>query len=168
MSITFPIPPIKFSPFHAILKDGIDRLPELIPFEEFTFVVKGECFKTTLSEAVLLSPLISERLKTDPMNREFKFENDELEMKQFCDFLQFIHNREECKFSSEDRKTFLLVCKLLGNEYLTLIFLPSISQFSELPGNVASQEINFCEMNIEKCAAKFSSYSKEELENLPK
>jgi hypothetical protein len=47
MSITSPNPAINFSSFHAILRDGIDRLLELVPNEEFTFIVKGEELKIT-------------------------------------------------------------------------------------------------------------------------
>jgi hypothetical protein len=54
MSVTSPNPTIKFSPFHAILQDGIHRLLEVIPNEEFTFIVKGEELKITLFEAVLI------------------------------------------------------------------------------------------------------------------
>jgi hypothetical protein len=69
MSVTSPNPPDIFSPFHAILQDGIDRLLELVPTERFTFIMKGYYLKTTWSEAVLISPIIAERLKTDPTNR---------------------------------------------------------------------------------------------------
>jgi hypothetical protein len=60
--------PLKLSPFHAVLHDGIDRLFELLQPENFTFVVKGETLKSTLAEAVLISPTICEGLKSDPTN----------------------------------------------------------------------------------------------------
>jgi hypothetical protein len=69
MTITDSDVPLKFSPFHAVLHHGIDRVFELVQPEDFTFVVKGERFKSTLMEAVLISPIISERQKSDPMNR---------------------------------------------------------------------------------------------------
>jgi hypothetical protein len=80
MSITSPNSTIKFSPFHAILQDGIDRLIDFIPNEEFTFIVKGKELKITLFEAVLMFPIISKLLKTDPRNHEFELENENNEM----------------------------------------------------------------------------------------
>jgi hypothetical protein len=175
MSIRSPNPTIKFSPFHAILQDGIDRLLELIPNEEFTFIVKGEEWKITLFEAVLISPIISERLKTDPLNHFFNAENDELEMKQFSSFVDFIRNREENTFSREDEIAILSICKLLGNENLFLLILGSFhcevssKSFSFKECEYESSKMkNMYELSIEDCASKFSSYSIDELRNVPK
>jgi hypothetical protein len=128
MSITFPNSPYMFSPFYAILQDEIDRLFELLPCEEFTFIVKGESLKTTLSEAILISPMISERLKTDPTNREFEIEieNDEVEMKQFSNFVELIRDREQYVFRRENELIFLSICKLIGNEQLSVLILGSV------------------------------------------
>jgi hypothetical protein len=175
MSITSPNSSVKFSPFHAILQDGIDRLLELIPNEEFTFVVNGERLKTTLSEAVLISPIISERLKTDPTTREFDFGNDEIEMKQLSVFVDFIRNRNECIFSKEDEIGILSICKLIGNEKFSLFVLGSVhcdvsstSLSSKVCKSESSEVINISETSIEDCASKFSLYSRDELRNLPK
>jgi hypothetical protein len=126
MSIASSTSNIKFAPFHAILQDGIDRLLELLPNEEFTFIVNGEHLKTTLSEAVLISPIISECLKTDPMNRECNFGSDKIEMKQLSIFVDFIRNRNEWNFSTDDEISILSVCKLIGNERLSLFILESV------------------------------------------
>jgi hypothetical protein len=177
MSITSPNATIKFSPFHAILQDGIDRLLELIPNEEFTFIVKGEELKITLFGAVLISPILSERLKTDPPNHEFNLESDEIKMKQFSSFVDFIRNREEFNFSREDEIVILSICKLLGNEKLSLLILGcfpsgiSIKSFSsnECESESESSEMqNICKISIEDCASKFNSYSTAELENISK
>jgi hypothetical protein len=146
--------PVKFSPFHTVLQDGIDRLLEIVDPEEFEFIVNEEHLKSTLAEAVLISPIISERLKADPANHVFHFPTTVIESKQFSAFLDLIRNREEWKLSSENQAAFLSICNFLGNECLSLIFLQSISQTSE--------------MNIEDCAAAFSSYSVNELRNLSK
>jgi hypothetical protein len=181
MSITSSNPPVKFSPFHAILQDGIDRLLELLLCEEFTFIVKGKYLKTTLSEAVLISPIISERLKADPMNREFDFGSDELEfeMKEFSSFLDLVRNRDEGIFSREDEMKILSMSKLIGNEKLSLLVLGSVhcDVSSKISPNSlsscdceseSSKVISKAEMNIEKCTSQFSSYSVDELRNLPK
>jgi hypothetical protein len=177
MSITSPNPTIKFSPFHAVLQDGIDRLLELIPNEEFTFIVKGEELKITLFEAVLISPIISERLKTDPLNHFFNIESDELEMKQFSSFVDFILNREKFNYSRENEIIILSICKLLGNEILFLLILGSFhcevsSQlFSSKECECESKSSrmpNISELSIEDCALKFNLYSINELRHFPK
>jgi hypothetical protein len=174
MSITSLNQSVKFSPFHAILQDGIDRLLELLPNEEFTFIVNGEQLKTTLSEAVLISPIISERLKTDPMNREFYIESDEIEieMKQFSVFIDIIRNRNEWIFSTEDGIAILSICKLIGNDQLSLFVLGSVHcdiSSKSLSLNVCKSEVmNISEKSVEDCASKFNSYSTEELRNIPK
>jgi hypothetical protein len=86
-------PTIKLPPFHAILQEGFDRLLKLVPKEEFTFIVKGEELKITLFEAVLISPINSERLKIDLINRFFNAESDEIETKHLSTLLNFIRNR---------------------------------------------------------------------------
>jgi hypothetical protein len=177
MSITFPNPTVKFSPFHTILQDGIGRLRELIANEEFTFIMKGEEFKITFFEAVLISPIISERLKTDPENHEFHIESDETEMKQFSTFVDFIRNREEFNLSREEKIVILSICKLLGNDKLSLLILGSfhcgvsMKSFSSNEGQCESESSemqNLCEMSVEDCASKFNSYSTAELRNISK
>jgi hypothetical protein len=150
------------------LKDGIDRLLELVPCEEFTFIVKGESLKTTLSEAVLISPIPCERLKTDPMNREFCFGSDSIEKKQFSVFLNLIRNREESHFSRENEKRFLPICKLLGNDQLSLIILGSTSTSLGVSESSASGMITISRQNFESCASQFSSYSVDNLRHLSK
>jgi hypothetical protein len=175
MSITSPNPTIKFSSFHAILQDGFDRLLELIPSDEFTFIVKGEELKITLFEAVLISPIISERLKTDPTNHVFHIESDEIEMKQFSAFVNFIRDREQFKLSEKDEIVILSICKLLGNDKLSILILgtfhcavPLKSLSSNNCESESSEMLNIYEMSVEDCASKFSLYSKDELEHLPK
>jgi hypothetical protein len=89
---------------------------ELIQPEDFTFIVKDERFKSTLAEAILISPIISERLKSDPTNREFCFPTDELEPKQFSIFLDFIRCRDSVKFSRKLESDSLSIWKMVGNE----------------------------------------------------
>jgi hypothetical protein len=175
MSITSPNPTVKFSPFHAILQDGIDRLLVLVPNEEFTFIVKGEELKIALFEAVLISPIILERFKIDPTNHFFHVESDEIEMKQFSSFVDFIRDREDFKLSREDEIVILSICKLLGNDKLSLLILEcfhfgiSMKSFSSNNCESESSEMqNICEMNIEDCASKFNSYSTAELRNISK
>jgi hypothetical protein len=123
MAITDSDAPLEFSSFHALLHNGIDRLFELIQHEDFTFVVKDQRFKSTLAEAIIISPIISERLKSDPTNREFCFLTDELEPKQFSIFPDFIPCRDSIKFSGKLESDSLSIWKMLGNESFSLTFL---------------------------------------------
>jgi hypothetical protein len=109
--------------------------------------VKGEELKVTLFEAVLISPMISERLKTDPMNHCFDVESDEIKMKQFSIFIDLIRNREEFKFSREDEIVILSICKLLGNDKLSLFILG----YFHCDISIKSFSSNECESQSSKC-----------------
>jgi hypothetical protein len=56
MSVSDANPQLKFMPFHAIVEDGLDRVFNILGSAEFTFYVKGSKVKSTIGEAVLLSP----------------------------------------------------------------------------------------------------------------
>jgi hypothetical protein len=40
--------PVPFSPFHAVIHDGIDRLMDLMKHDSFPFVVNGEEVETNV------------------------------------------------------------------------------------------------------------------------
>jgi hypothetical protein len=187
MLFTSPNSSLKLSPFQAILQDGIDRLLEFLPEEEFTFIVKGETLKLTISEAVFISPIISESLKSDPSKKEFDFLSDEIETKDFSSLINLIHSREEIEISRTDEMKFLLICKLLGNERLSLLILElfhfDISSSISLKSNPSnrsnpsnesktkskSSKVNkFYDLNVENCASQFNLYSVDELRNVSK
>jgi hypothetical protein len=147
--------------------------------------VKGETMKSTLAEAVLISPIIFGNLQTNPMNREFHFSNDELSPKIFEQFIELIRHRDRNRnpdhgsinFSIEHKLDFLLVCRSLGNERLSLIFLDSIhSNHSNLTSTVNESQSNVSGMieidmkgeYYESCASQFYSYSTDELRTLSK
>jgi Txe/YoeB family toxin of Txe-Axe toxin-antitoxin module len=46
---------LSFSRFYAMLQDGIERIFEAMKRDAFTFVVNGEKFKSTLTEAFSLN-----------------------------------------------------------------------------------------------------------------
>jgi hypothetical protein len=169
--------PLKFSPFHAVLHGGIDRLFELLQPEDFTFTIRGEAFKSTLAEAVLISPMISERLKSDPTNRQFDFGRDEFDSNIFSIFLDLIRCRSEFEFSHEHELVFLSVCKLLGNDQFCLILLHSIhfthsidSIDSDLTSDAmkSADFVSVTSIDYDDCASQFGSYSVDELRCLSK
>jgi hypothetical protein len=62
---------LKGSKLYALLQDGLARMLSVVKSDKFEVVVKGECFETTLAEAVLISPKIYELLQIDPTIRTF-------------------------------------------------------------------------------------------------
>jgi hypothetical protein len=158
----------KFSPFHAVLQNGIDRLLELLQPQDFSFVVKGEHFKSTLAEDVLISPIISECLKSDPTLREFYFPTDSLDPTLFSLFLDLIRSRCDIKFSLEHELDFLSVCKLLGNEQLGLILLRSVHSDRISDTKKSEEVLPPSIVEYDDCASQFASYSTDELGCLSK
>jgi hypothetical protein len=132
--------------------------------------VKGEAKKLTLAKAVLISPIISERLKSDPTNRIFHFESEEVSPQIFSAFIEMIASREKCVIDGEQALGFLSISKLLGNEMLSLLFL--CSSKSNICERILSSEMKIYDKNFgdeyELCASQFTSYSTNELRNLPK
>jgi hypothetical protein len=60
----------------AFMADGIVRLLETIPSDDFTFVVNGTESRVSLVEALLLSPHVGSDLKHDANTRRCVIEND--------------------------------------------------------------------------------------------
>jgi hypothetical protein len=50
------------SPLFVVLQDGFERVLRILENETFEFVVKGERLKSTIAEAVLISPIVYDRL----------------------------------------------------------------------------------------------------------
>jgi hypothetical protein len=58
-------PQFNFTPFHAIVEDGLDRMLDVLDSEEFAFDVKGSIVKSNVAEAVLISPKIYDAIRND-------------------------------------------------------------------------------------------------------
>jgi hypothetical protein len=71
---------ITFSPFHAVLNDGFDRMIEFVPSTPFTFTSHDDDFGTTLSEAILVSPKVSESVQSNPLKNSFEFAEGSIQM----------------------------------------------------------------------------------------
>jgi hypothetical protein len=85
---------LPFSPFNAILHNGIDRLMDLVNHDSFTFVVNGENCESTVPKAILLSPTIHTSLQSNPLNGVFEFSRDSVNSSDFGDFLKFVRSRD--------------------------------------------------------------------------
>jgi hypothetical protein len=112
------------------LKDGIDRLFEVLQNGEFIFVVKGEELKLTIAEAVLISSKVQENLRSAPEHHRFDFdieiEEEKITIKDFVRFLDFVHSNDCSKYSESERTSFLFIYKALGNEGLTFLLIDSL------------------------------------------
>jgi hypothetical protein len=52
----------KFTLFCTISQDGFDRMFEVVKSEEVQFFVNGDCYESTLAEAVIISPTVHDVL----------------------------------------------------------------------------------------------------------
>jgi hypothetical protein len=88
----------KFRPFYAILQDGLDRMFNVVKSEEFHFFMNGDCYESTLAEAVLISPTVHDVLRHDRSCRVFvisdKNKDKDIDSRYFDDFLDFIRCHE--------------------------------------------------------------------------
>jgi hypothetical protein len=84
-----------------------------------------------------------------------------------------IRNRAEFHLSREDEIVILSICKLLGNDKLSLLILGSFHDGTAMKlfssNECESSEMqNICEMRIEDCASTLNSYSTAQLQNISK
>jgi hypothetical protein len=117
---------LDFSPFHAILRDGADRLMDFLNKDSFTFVVKGSMFASTVAEAILLSPKIHESLSLNPLSAIFTFPDDSVDATEFGHFLTFVRSRDFPRLSHNRAHSFRSICAALGNSRLSAALLSSL------------------------------------------
>jgi hypothetical protein len=67
---------VRFSPFYAIVQDGLGRMLEFVESEDFRFVVEGREILSTLAEAVLISPRVDEAVQANRTFRRFEVGSD--------------------------------------------------------------------------------------------
>jgi hypothetical protein len=80
------------SPFFVTLKDGIDQLFEVLQDEDFIFIVKDQEFKMTVAEAVSISSKVHKNLRSAPEHHQFEIEGENITMKDFVPFVDFVHS----------------------------------------------------------------------------
>jgi hypothetical protein len=183
---------LKGSTFYALLQDGLTRMLSVVKSDKFELVVNGESFETTLAEAVLISPKVYELLQLDPTIRTFTIcsvdDSRAVDSSSLKAFLDCVHLREFVDLSRSNELTFLTICRLLGNERLSFLFLASLNSISR-PGSTApsassspsnsSSEISISgevlvnlisssQATIDYCASEFYRYSVDEIRLLDK
>jgi hypothetical protein len=151
-----------YSPFFVTLKDGIDRLFEVLQNEEFIFVVKGEELKLTIAESVLISSKVHKALEFSPEHHQFELEEENITMNDFVHFIDFVHSNDCSKYSESDRKSFLLICQVLGNDGLTFLLIDSFrSKVGDKDEGNCFTQSGMKEIEVNHCASHFYEYSVE-------
>jgi hypothetical protein len=165
------------SPLFITLQNGLERLLEVLQTDEFMFIVNGESQKSTVLEAVLISPKIHENLRSSPGSCTFCINDENITAKDFSRFLDFIHSRVFKGFSREEQLSFVSICELLGNDGLTFLLIESLRMISEengerreeTSGTISdSKEVYLSEIDVNHCASNFHFYSIELLRRLSK
>jgi hypothetical protein len=105
----------------AYLPEGICRVCEVIPAEEFVFCVNGETYSVSLAEAVFLSPRIFSLLKSDITIRFFEITDAHIEQNQLESLLEIVRGRR-VKVSGSSRLSLGRLSSQLWNRDLTHLF----------------------------------------------
>jgi hypothetical protein len=120
----------KWTPFYAILQNGLERMFSVLKSDNFTFVVNGQVFESTVAEAVLLSPKVHETLRLDPDSRTFVISSDIIDSSSFRFLLELIRCHAFDELNEDKQLSVLSLCSLLENEHLTLVLLSSFHSTS--------------------------------------
>jgi hypothetical protein len=106
-------------------QDGIKRIQNVTDSEEFSFIVNGIRFLSTIFESVLLSPAVENLLLNDCETQEFIISDEDIEVADFSlvfEFLSFDGASQSLRsFSSQ--KSLLSIFRHLQNHQLELIRL---------------------------------------------
>jgi hypothetical protein len=166
-----------------MMKDGLGRLLETFGHESFTFVVKNRNMKSTLAEALLISPAVYAELQCENTQRTFKLCEDGIDENDFAFLLNMIRRdiEDNIEISEERELSFLSIFRSLGNEGLSVQLLSLMHPSRELryPSTnstngkatstnsaVRSHDLMKHENNVDYCASQFYSYSINELSRL--
>jgi hypothetical protein len=156
------------------LHNGFDRLMTIGNSDEFVFVVNGETVKSTVQEAVLLSPAISERLKLNPGDFTFTIKDDRINSSDFVGFLKFFRSRVWRAISQSEALSFLSIAGLLGNDEMSFAMIELSSEVvekSDLNNDSISPEgigLKLINIDARDCASVFYRYSSDSLRRLSK
>jgi hypothetical protein len=112
---------LPFLPFHAIARDGIERLIDFVNHDPFTFFVNGEHHASTVAEAISLSPVIHESLRSNPLHTAFSFRGASVNASDFGHFVAFAPSRDSVAASRERPLSFVSISGRLGNDRLAFV-----------------------------------------------
>jgi hypothetical protein len=163
---------LDFSPFHAAMLDGLDRVFKFLPAGPFRFTANGEDFETTQAEALALSPKVCEHLRSTPLNAVFEFPSGSIESNHFRLFLEFVRSRDCASLPRDRALMFLSISERVGNESLSLALLSSLNSDSISTSTIGSGPNSAVKngplsvANIDCCASQFFLYSIDQLQCL--
>jgi hypothetical protein len=146
---------LEFSPLFVTLHEGFERLLEVVPKDEFVFIVNGEAIVSTVTQAVLISPKIYETFRSCPGNCGFRINDEHITANDFRRFLDFVRSRVFDGFSDDERSSFLSISSLLGNDELTYLLIMTLKSATMNESKVIS---NFV-IDANDCASQFYCYS---------
>jgi hypothetical protein len=166
-------------PFFAVVQDGLTRLFEFIGSERFTFLVNGEKYDSTVAEAILVSPSVSEALKQDSTIRTFIISGSDILSSDFNTILEIVRSRDGICFAADHEMSLLSIGKQIGNCALSFAFLQHLKSRLESKCEIQtsdlievhlrnSNNLLSCSDTIRYCASHFCMYSVDELRCLDK
>jgi hypothetical protein len=101
--------------------EGLSRVSDVVPSDDFVICVNGEESTLSLAEAVFLSPRVFSALKADPTIRYLEITDDQIEPKHIDDVLNIVRGRG-MKMTKSSRSSLLRLSCQLGNMDLTQLF----------------------------------------------
>jgi hypothetical protein len=158
-------------------QDGFERLLKGIESEEFVFIVNGESLKSTVFEAIFISPKIDENIRNCPGFNTFCIDDKSITIKDLSRFIDFVHSRVFQNFSREEQFSFVSICRLFGNESLTFLLIESLRITTDMKGTTKeesfvfpspSKTLELTSFDVNHCASNFYLYSVELLRNVSK
>jgi hypothetical protein len=163
------------------VQDGLQRIFDFVKSDSFTFVVNEGCFESMIAEAVLIWPAVCEVIRNDRNVDTFVISGSDFDSSYFGIILDIIRSSDCVCFSSDQELSLLSICRLLGNERLSLLLLASVKSTSasnikvntgstttSTSESTVSTNILICDGNVEYRASQFYWYSAEELRRLDK
>jgi hypothetical protein len=102
--------------------EGLSRICDVVPSDEFVICVNGEEWTLSLVEAVFLSPRVFSALKADPTIRFLEITDDQIDVKHIDHLLNVVRGRG-LKVTKSSRLSLLRLSRQLWNRDLTQLFL---------------------------------------------
>jgi hypothetical protein len=147
------------SGFDFALREGLQRVKNVINSDSFTFVINGTRFEIDIIDALLLSPAAHERLQHDRRDTTIVIDDDNISCAAFSkltDLLKCV----SVEVNMAERKSMILLCRYLQNNTMEKIFFGlSIGQSSSISVTFGSSKPSDCSI----IASDFYLYSKEDL-----
>jgi hypothetical protein len=109
------------APSAIYFPDGLGRVCDVVPREEFVVCVNGEDCALSLVEAVFLSPRIFSALKSDTTIRCLDITDEHIESKYIDDLLTLLRGGS-VTVTKSSRLPLLRLSRQLGNSYLIQLF----------------------------------------------